>query len=306
MAFRLKLTRSLKANVKRLVRRQLDKAKKCARATDKSQAEIVHDIRKCFKRIRAVFRLVRDALGNAEFRKDNDALRDAARPLAVVRDAKIMLEALDKLTERYPDDQDAEAFAGLHWVLEQEQKTIEQKVLNESNALGDVTRVIAKIQTRVGSLDLPRKRWSVVRLGIQRVYQQGREAWHAAEANRDPKSLHEWRKQAKYLWHQLEILQDLSSWLKGHADQLHRLTQLLGDDHDLVVLRAKAITLIAPADHEVREKLFGQIDRRREELLNEAFALGRQLFTEPCKEIAQQLKKQWDSWAPIGRVSTAT
>src|ERR1043165_2279192 len=97
MAFQLKRDKSLKANIKRLVRQQMTRAEESIRANDQPRTEIVHDIRKRFKRIRAVVRLVRPELDKATFRKENDSFRDAARPLAAVRDAKVVVEALDKL-----------------------------------------------------------------------------------------------------------------------------------------------------------------------------------------------------------------
>jgi CHAD domain-containing protein len=48
---------------------------------------------------------------------------------------------------------------------------------------------------------------------------------------------HEWRKQVKYLWHQLELLQ--GGWplvIEATANELHDLSGYLGDAHDLAVL----------------------------------------------------------------------
>jgi len=45
----------------------------------------------------AVLRLLRDGLGQGMFRKENARIRDLARPLASVRDANALIQALDKL-----------------------------------------------------------------------------------------------------------------------------------------------------------------------------------------------------------------
>lgn len=73
--------------------------------------------------------------------------------------------------------------------------------------------------------------------GLERTYRKGRDAFAAAKRDRTTENLHEWRKQAKYFWHQLQLLEPLWPGLIGKvADQAHRLTDYLGEDHDLAVL----------------------------------------------------------------------
>src|ERR1019366_5884992 len=52
----------------------------------------VPEVRKCFKRVRAALRLVREDLGDDAYREENWCLRDAARPLTEVRDAEMLVE----------------------------------------------------------------------------------------------------------------------------------------------------------------------------------------------------------------------
>src|SRR5688572_14268100 len=59
--------------------------------------EAIHTARKHLKRARANLRLLRDAIGKASYARENAALRDAARPLSGVRDAKVLLETCDTL-----------------------------------------------------------------------------------------------------------------------------------------------------------------------------------------------------------------
>ena len=93
MAFRLKRRESVADGVRRIVRRQIDDA------LDNLQSradEAVHDARKCFKRVRAVLRLVGDGLGNEAYDRENACFRDAGRPLTEVRDAEALVEAIDR------------------------------------------------------------------------------------------------------------------------------------------------------------------------------------------------------------------
>ena len=69
MAFQLEATESVRRGVKRLVAKQLDNALEELGAPNRD--EVVHEIRKRFKRIRAVLRLVRDELGDKVYRQEN-------------------------------------------------------------------------------------------------------------------------------------------------------------------------------------------------------------------------------------------
>src|SRR3954451_13000668 len=64
-------------------------------------AEAIHEARKDMKKIRSALRLVRDAIGDDAWRRENDHYRDVARKLSVHRDAEILVESLDALRERF-------------------------------------------------------------------------------------------------------------------------------------------------------------------------------------------------------------
>jgi len=72
----------------------------------------VHEARKAIKKARATLRLLRNALPAATYRRENEALRNAARPLSATRDAKVLIDALDALAARNTIDQKSAAAFG--------------------------------------------------------------------------------------------------------------------------------------------------------------------------------------------------
>src|SRR5438045_3832500 len=60
----------------------------------------IHEARKAIKRSRATLRLLRNTLSDHAYRLENSTLRDAAKPLSAVRDARVLLESLDDLMAR--------------------------------------------------------------------------------------------------------------------------------------------------------------------------------------------------------------
>ena len=113
----------------------------------------------------------------------------------------------------------------------------------------------------------------------------GRKAFARADAKPSAHNLHEWRKRVKDLWYQQQLLED--SWpgvMKAQAKEAKKLSKLLGDDHDLTVL----------AEHVDDPELHALIDRRREELLEDARALGRRIYAERPKAFARRSRRYVD------------
>ncbi len=285
MAFQLKKDRSLKANIKRLARRQMDKAEKAIAGTGEPD-ESVHDIRKCFKRTRALLRLVRTEIGQQAYRRQEKALRNAARPLAPVRDASAVIETFEKLTE-HP----SKNLQKLRRIILEQQKAIHTRVLNEEHAFDQIRQVIAKELHCIGAWKIRGNSWSMVHKGLKRVYRQARAAWREAEAHPTPELLHEWRKHAKFYWHQLEIIQPLSKLFARWGKKVHDLTRLLGDDHDLFVLFEQAEKLLPSSDKATRTQLQQLIDRRRSELQAQAFEAGIELFAAKPRAFGKEISR---------------
>ena len=119
---------------------------------------------------------------------------------------------------------------------------------------------------------------------LRRTYARGRTAFERAERKPTDERLHEWRKRAKDLRHQQQLLRP--AWpdvLSAQAKGAKRLGDLLGDDHDLALLDERLRDDVRFAD--VRELLL----QRRAELQAEAFALGRRIYAESPKRFGKRV-----------------
>jgi CHAD domain-containing protein len=294
MAFQLKKDETVGKGAKRLVRRQLDRALAALRR-DGENDDHVHDARKRFKRIRAVLRLVRDELGEKVYGRANRCFRDAARPLTEVRDAKVLIETLDKLAE---ENIPRRLLRELRGKLQDHREAVRQRVLKQQNAL---TRVMASAgagRAQLKEWHIAHQGWSALSGGLKRIYKAGRDAMAQATATPSVAHLHEWRKQAKYLWHQLQVLQPIRPELLGAwAERVHELTRLLGDDHDLAVLREKITSDSARERGGDVKKLLAAIDRRRTRLQAEARQLGQHIYRDKPKPFLKRVRARWKAWA---------
>src|SRR5205085_6461592 len=86
--------------LRRAIRREARKARAVLTATWPPSDEAVHAARRRGKKARALLRLARAAMGERTYRRANGTLRDAARPLSELRDAVVLVHALDALLAR--------------------------------------------------------------------------------------------------------------------------------------------------------------------------------------------------------------
>jgi len=253
----------------------------------------VHSARKSLKKARAMLRLLRPSIGEKVYRRENDALRDVARPLSEVRDAKVLLQTLERLDRHFRGSSKAPAVAELERVLRHERADMRRKLLRGSEPFGDQLRTLREARHRASRWRV-RRDWGLRGARLARVYGQARRALSRAETDRTPENLHEWRKQTKYLWHQLQVLEPLGATVSRLARTAHAIADALGEDHDLWVLRSRIATGV-PA-RAGRRRLFALIDRRSAQLRAQALALGHSLYADPAPAFEARLHALWRAW----------
>jgi CHAD domain-containing protein len=122
---------------------------------------------------------------------------------------------------------------------------------------------------------------SSAKAGVRRIFKAGRKAFFNARS-KDDQVLHEWRKQAKYLLNQLDILTTVFNVkFKKFRRRAKKLAEILGNDHDLAVLVSKLRRrpFVEPSDTE-------RVRRKRCQLQARAFRLGKKLYRLPAKNLA--------------------
>src|SRR5262249_10302531 len=150
----------------------------------------------------------RDALSERAYRHENATLRDSAKPLGAVRDARVLVESLDDLVSR--ESLDPKEATGFREALEREEHDLRRKVARDGQALQGTRASLRDARERISRSKLDSRGWRDVGHGLQRVYAHGRKALRASRAKGTTACLHEWRKQSKYLLHQLELLQPIA------------------------------------------------------------------------------------------------
>ena len=282
--FRLHPDESAAEGVRRIARGQIELASGELRSGD-DVAEPVHEARKSFKRVRAVVRLARDPLGDDVYRRENVAFRDTGRELSDARDAQVLRETLDAVLERYGNEIDDGAFTGLREALDADARDAHERVAQDAEAVAQLRSILDAARDRVAVWPLPEHADAgMLAPGFDRIYKRGRRALKAAERERSDENLHELRKRAKDLWHAAQVLRPASPRrMRRLARRAHKLSDLLGDDHDLALLHAAARERYRTLGPGELALLRGLIGRRRAQLQRAALACAERVYARKPK-----------------------
>jgi CYTH domain-containing protein/CHAD domain-containing protein len=296
-AYRLRRRERAAEGVRRIARERAESAREELSGVGDGEelAEAIHAARKDIKKLRAVLRLVRQGLGEEAFRAENRRYRDAGRLLAASRDAEVKVETLAGLEERFGGEMPSGASAAWRVALERERDEVAGAAEGEMRSRIEEARAALDAGiAAIPSWPLGAGSWKLVEPGLLRSYRRGRREWKRTRSRASAESVHEWRKRVKDLWYQLRIVR--RAWpatIDEMAARTHDLADLLGDHHDLAVLRAD---LDGRAGIEDRAALASPIERRQGELLEQALELGARLFAEKPKAFRARFRAYWRAW----------
>src|SRR6056297_2922526 len=235
MSYQLQQHESLEEGLRRVAEEQIDKALAEIDDSKLSRHDTVHQVRKRCKKLRALARLVRSAF--PEYQRFNTLYRDAARELSSIRDAQAVIETFDDLLHHFDRQLDPGAF---------------QPIRNELVARRDeahagveaIDRRIARVRDTISSSRNDIEYWSleadgglILGRGVKKTYRRAGKARAEAADSPTTEAFHEWRKRIKYHWYHSRLLQRCwPALIKPWASEMHRLSDMLGDEHDLAVL----------------------------------------------------------------------
>ena len=298
MEYRLKPGESASEGVRRMAGAQLDKALAHLGCEDEKRDEHIHEARKATKRLRALVRLVRGDLGDEGYALENQCYRDAGQRLSGLRDAAVLVETLDRLVESLGEDVPKSRFVRVRmWLVERRDRAYGQ-VDSNNRAVQEVIAELAQARERVENWNLQGQGWGGIRVGVQRIYARGRRDFAGSYALPSDEAFHDWRKQVKYLWYHTQILEHIwPSVMQALAGELDQLGELLGQDHDLAVLRTTVLAEFpragATATLRALESRIGEARARKQA---RARLLAERIYLERPREFTRRLRGYWRVW----------
>jgi CHAD domain-containing protein len=233
--------------------------------------------------------MARDDIDAVDYRCLNVEVRELARVLSGVRTAVVQVDLLESLVT---DDRDLRAGTrGLHRDVVAEADR-QRRAVNV-RTLRELSLRLSVVRSEVEHLPLP----DVDRVpagGISKTFRRGRRAMKSAYATPTITKFHIWRKQVKYLRHQMEILEAGGGQsLSALVSDLEQIGEGLGMDHDLADLeraaRGTASDVLSPTD---RRHLAEAISKRRDELEHGMKPIAARVYGANPASFAEQVTRR--------------
>lgn len=301
MAYRFEADEGVREAIIRCAREQLDHAiGELSDGVGDDPIRAVHSARKAIKKERSLLRLARGAMPPKQRRHENHELRQAARGLSGARDADVMIQTTAELADRFAGQLPQSAFAEISDALTHRRDQSAGQATDSARQERAIEQIGA-VRRRVDDWQIRQSGWPALENGVLRSYRQGHKAFAVAQQEPSLENLHAWRKRVKDLWYHQRLLgQVCGPAIRGQAKDAHRLADLLGDDHDLGVLRGTLAT-----DHlDVAVDLvavLALIDYRRAELQTEAGQIGSRVYSETPKAFRQRMRRAWVAGRAVAR-----
>ncbi|HKI88687.1 MAG TPA: CHAD domain-containing protein [Draconibacterium sp.] len=196
----------------------------------------VHEIRKSFKRIRALLKFYDE--NPEEFSQMyGQQFSEWGRFLAPVRESFVNIQIFERLAAGDILIPERKLRATRELLLEKNRMLLERELIN-GNGFSVIRARIDDFEQR---LDLLENNWPSVKQFYMQLtvsFSDGYQIYGQVLLEPDAKINHSLRKKLKRLWYQLDFIKFMHPrYFKLKSDQLNKITEQLGEDHDLFVFQ---------------------------------------------------------------------
>jgi CHAD domain-containing protein len=296
MEFLLKHDETIATGIQRIICEQINYAVTLLEDTSNDRDIAVHESRKTLKKIRSVLRLVRDTIGAEMYQQENIFYRDIGRSLAPLRDSFVLIEVLDKIRLKTADKAVRQSATIVRRVLAKQHRVVRKSML-AGDTIPTAIRQLEMGREHLSDWKLIHNDFSALAGGLKRTYKRGRRNMAIAyKHDHSAELFHDWRKRVKDLWYQMLVLSAIwPAVLPALAEQMHKLSEILGDAHDLAVLR-EAIVQMPEIKSEETQALLKLIDDEQAMLEQSAQALGKLIYGERVAAFTERIALYWAIW----------
>lgn len=277
MSFKVSAKYSIVDNFHRQILLQIDTAIDALQQYSEQPEESVHAVRVAIKKIRSLLRLLKGNLGKQNFRLFNRYFRKLASQLSGQRDAVVKAKTLKKLLNQSDLTSDT---VSIDIPPQQETQDTSQILVQKLICIKEI----------MGDYTFSKHGFSSIKVSLRKIYQDGITTMQQAQRSQHDEDFHEWRKSTKHLFYFVSVMRPIRPKKLGALhNELSILTELLGDDHDLSVLKQDV-------ELQTNQVLLQQIDQKQEMLREQAFSLGKQVYAASTKKFIKQMEHDWKTW----------
>jgi CHAD domain-containing protein len=254
-----------------LVNRSVREIKK----KDSDENITIHNLRKHVKNLRALLRLIRTSTGEAFFIKYNYKLRDYNRTTAQLRNSAALIELFKSFPKIIRESKENDTKLVL---LKLEADLFETRKRSDYKSIMQFYKINLKAyKQELNSLDSFNEDFSGVSKSLGHLYYSCRRFMLLSMNNPGEANLHEWRKAVKHLYYCCYSLIPLNrKYLKAYISELKNLSDLLGNIHDIYILKSNILSI--PEDPDNFAGMIKSLRSYQRDLTIESFIIGGRLF----------------------------
>jgi CHAD domain-containing protein len=242
----------------------------------------VHRVRRSAKRLRALGRLVRVAIGREQYKHWNSTVRDLGRLLSDARDADVLEQTWSTIRSenprgRLPRSVDASLDRGAK---------SETGRLTRLHLLRLVARRIREASARFSAAIPQKPTIAQLRSAVAAAHRRTKKQIEAAKRAGTNEELHELRKRAKVVLSLMDLFvaRRRSVRLSKMRKQLGKLSDALGELHDRAVLEDHLEQRFPQAARAVE-----RLSKNRAAERTRAIALAQRIFSDEPEDFAKRL-----------------
>jgi CHAD domain-containing protein len=252
--------------------------------------------------------LIRSEVGEKVYRYENSTMRDTSRLLSEVRTSAVLVNGAEDIRDIYAPILAPHTFQEVVERLTSHRDRMEQRAMEDPDVVPRVVSNLERARQRYESWPTDgeardvygvgiRNAYLAIGPGLKRTHARGRAEMVAAYRKPSAAAFHLWRKRAKYLKHQMEILTPV--WpevMIGMTLTLDRIAEVLGQDRDLAELLETLANRPDICPNPLERSLMSALaEQRRSDLQTAARILGRRIYAERPEGFAGRVGAYWES-----------
>ncbi|WP_027002937.1 CHAD domain-containing protein [Hugenholtzia roseola] len=294
----------LELGVKRVLAERLHLALQTLQLqTTQDKHKAVHESRKRIKEMRGILRLIAKEVEKKEWKTLQKHLRQAAHILAPLRDADSQMDTFRKVEVFFAASNQSQTIRPFlnkaYKKIKQHRKELTAQSFQnpQTDILKQAHQKLALLQEKFHQITFSKHSADIFFPNLETIYGQAQKHLRKALEEDSSYQWHEFRKYVKYLWYQVQVLeQGWTNLLRPLGEELKTVASLLGEEHDLYLLiqNLEQIKTQLPSEGaETIQHLQNKILLHQIELRQKAAFLGKRLFAEKSKAFAARLVLYW-------------
>ena len=259
-----------------------------------------HEIRKGTKRIRAVFRLFRQATGESTCQRSVEHFSTISGLLAEIRLSKVHVDTLYAMSKDKRLTLDPLLIERLIRKFRQRHKRLLLVTLERKQVFQQVSNLLTSELNHLETIPVSSCEFGLLANNIRKTYRKGRADLGIMLNQYSPENLHNLRKSVKCLWNQMILIRPVWPSAMGMMiNNLDLLAERLGNEHDLDELDLFLSRDLQNKKVPVPFHLTEYIIQKRKHLLKNIIPIAIRLFSERPGAFAGRLNTYYRVWKGI-------